>query len=135
MIKLDDDFLTELGYQHLPVGHRRVLLAAIYEELELRVGMRLTNSMSPAQLTEFERFIDRNDEQAALTWLQKHFPSYRDVVREEFATVRLELRMVKGDIESISTLYRDVELTPSLRPSPWAAEPSTNQADAPAEAG
>ena len=65
MIKLDDDLLQELGLAGLPAEEKKKLLAHIYETLEMRVGMKLAEQMSDAQLTEFEQFIDRNDEGGA----------------------------------------------------------------------
>ena len=91
MIKLDDDLLKELGLDGLPPEEKRKLLAHIYETLEMRVGMKLAEQMSDAQLTEFEQFIDRNDETGALAWLETNFPNYKDVVSQEFDRLKLEV--------------------------------------------
>jgi hypothetical protein len=80
MIKLDDDLLQALGLGALPPEEKRKLLAHIYETLEMRVGMKLAEQMSDAQLAEFERFIEVNDEPGALAWLEANFPNYKDVV-------------------------------------------------------
>ena len=50
MIKLDDQLLADLGLGDLPQEHRRVLLKAIYEELEIRVGTAIAAQMSNRQL-------------------------------------------------------------------------------------
>lgn len=57
MIRIDDSLLEELGLLALPKEERDKLLRQIYETLEMRVGMRLAERMSDAQLDEFERFI------------------------------------------------------------------------------
>lgn len=102
MIKLDDDLLQELGLAGLPAEEKKKLLAHIYETLEMRVGMKLAEQMSDAQLTEFEQFIDRNDEGGALKWLETNFPNYKDVVASEFERLKTEIRQVAPQILSSS---------------------------------
>lgn len=92
MIKLDDDLLLELGLNALSPDEKKKMLAHIYETLEMRVGMKLAEQMSEAQLTEFEQFIDRNDEAGALRWLESNFPNYKDVVAAEFETLKSEVK-------------------------------------------
>jgi hypothetical protein len=102
MIKLDDDLLKELGLESLPAEEKKKFLAHIYETLEMRVGMKLAEQMSDAQLTEFEQFIDRNDEGGALKWLETNFPNYKDVVAEEFEKLKSEVRQLAPQIVSAS---------------------------------
>src|SRR5690606_39155966 len=91
MFKLDNNFLTSLGLGSLPVDEKNKLLQAIYERLEMNVGMRLAEKMTDAQLDEFEGFIDRNDEAGALRWLETNFPNYKQVVAEELEKLKNEV--------------------------------------------
>jgi len=68
------------------------MLAHIYETLELRVGMRLADQMTDAQLDEFEAFIDKNDEEGALKWLETNFPDYKQVVADELEKLKGEIK-------------------------------------------
>lgn len=92
MFQLDDNLLQELGLGSLPAAEKNKMLAHIYETLELRVGMRLAEQMSDAQLDEFEGFIDRNDEAGALHWLETNFPDYKQVVAEELEKLKGEIK-------------------------------------------
>src|SRR5437868_12522677 len=92
MFQLDDNLLRELGLGDLPAAEKNKMLAHIYETLELRVGMRLAEQMTDAQLDEFEGFIDRNDEAGALKWLETNFPHYKDVVAEELEKLKAEIK-------------------------------------------
>jgi Protein of unknown function (DUF5663) len=92
MFQLDDNLLRELGLGELPAEEKNKMLAHIYETLELRVGMRLAEKMTDAQLDEFEAFIDRNDEEGALHWLETNFPNYKDVVAEELTKLKEEIK-------------------------------------------
>jgi Protein of unknown function (DUF5663) len=98
MIKLDDNLLIELGLGALPPEEKKKMLAHIYETLEMRVGMKLAEQMTDAQLDEFEQFINRNDEAGALRWLETNFPHYKQVVAEEFEKLKAEIRQVAPQI-------------------------------------
>jgi hypothetical protein len=102
MIKLDDDLLKELGLLGLPPEEKKKFLAHIYETLEMRVGMKLAEQMSDAQLREFEQFIDTNNEAGALKWLETNFPNYKDVVASEFENLKNEVRQLAPQILSAS---------------------------------
>src|SRR5437764_10019995 len=92
MFQLDDNLLIELGLGELPAAEKNKMLAHIYETLELRVGMKLAEQMTDAQLDEFEGFIDRNDEAGAIKWLETNFPDYKQVVAEELDKLKTEIK-------------------------------------------
>jgi hypothetical protein len=75
MFQLDDKFLQDLGLDQLPEEQKKPFLEHIYSELELKVGTRLSDGLSDAQLEEFEKIIDRNEE-AIDTWLSQHAPNF-----------------------------------------------------------
>lgn len=93
MLKIDNNLLQELGLEELPADEKNKMLKHIYDTLEMRVGMKLAEKMTDAQLDEFEEFIKRNDEAGALKWLETNFPNYKDVVATE-------LGLLKGEIKS-----------------------------------
>jgi hypothetical protein len=92
MFQLDDNLLQELGLGSLPAVEKNKMLAHIYETLELRVGMKLAEQMTDAQLDEFEAFIDKNDEAGALHWLETNFPDYKKVVADELDKLKAEIK-------------------------------------------
>ena len=49
----------------------------IYNELELRVGTKLSDGMSDAQLVQFESIIDRKDK-VIVAWLANNAPDYHN---------------------------------------------------------
>jgi len=99
MLKIDDNLLKELGLADLPLEEKDLLLSEIYQQLETRVGARIADGMSDAQLDEFGAFIDGNDEEGALAWLQKNFPDYPKVVNEELEVLKSELKSQAGHIK------------------------------------
>lgn len=73
MFQLNDEFLKELGLDQLPEEQRKPFLQHIYSELELRVGERLSQGMSDAQLEEFSGIIDKRPG-AVDDFLARHVP-------------------------------------------------------------
>jgi hypothetical protein len=105
MIRLDDDLLNELGLRDLSSTHRNAVLRGLYEELESRVGLVLAGRMTDEQLDAFEIFIDKNDEEGALGWLEENFPEYPEVVQQEFETLKSEISAQAGAITAVATVY------------------------------
>lgn len=77
MFQLDDKFLADIGMNELPEEQKKAFLQHIYDELELRVGTKLSDGMSDEQLEEFESIIDRKDE-VVTPWLEKYAPGYHE---------------------------------------------------------
>jgi hypothetical protein len=77
MFKLDENFLEELGLGQLPAEQKQAFLEHVYNQLELRVGTRLSEGLSDEQLAEFESFIDRDREKVA-QWVGEHAAEYRN---------------------------------------------------------
>lgn len=77
MFQLDDQFLQDLGLDQMPDEQRQAFLQHIYDELELRVGTRLSDGMSDEQLSEFEAIIDRKED-VIVNWLGQNAPEYRN---------------------------------------------------------
>jgi hypothetical protein len=131
MIKLDDNLLQELGLTALSPEEKKKMLAHIYETLEMRVGMELAKQMTDAQLSEFEEFINRNDEAGALRWLESNFPNYKAVVAAEFDKLKLEIKQVAPHIVASSQQQAaNHQAAPAPPPAgsyqaqPYAAPPS-----------
>ena len=76
MFQLNEEFLKELGLDQLPEDQQKSLLQHIYSALELRVGERLSQGMSDAQLEEFAGIIDKTPG-AVDDFLTKHAPNYQ----------------------------------------------------------
>ena len=98
MIKLDDNFLAELGLGALPPEEKKKMLGDIYETLEMRVGTKLAEKMSDAQLAEFEQLMDSKDEAGAFKWLQTNVPNYKEVVAQELETLKTEVKTAAPQI-------------------------------------
>lgn len=108
-LRLDNNLLDELGLGSLPPAEKDKMKHHIYETLEMRVGVRLAEQMSDQQLDEFESYINANDEAGALRWLETTFPSYKEVVADEFEKLKNEIKQVAPQIvtEAISSAQQE----------------------------
>lgn len=77
MFQLDDKFLDEVGLHDLSEEQKKPFLQHIYDELEIRVGTKLSDGMNDGQLNEFESIIDHKDE-IVVDWLAKNDPEYHN---------------------------------------------------------
>lgn len=94
MFQLDDNFLQEIGLGDLPEDQKKPFLQHIYSELELRVGTRLSDGLSDAQLEEFEQIIDRKVDKIQ-EWLAEHAPTYQQ--EEAFAKLQQSTKLEAND--------------------------------------
>lgn len=60
----------------------------LHRELELRVGRRMTEGLSEAELDEFDAVSI--DDEAALQWIEGYVPHYRQIVSEETEQLVME---------------------------------------------
>lgn len=96
MFQLDDQFLQDLGLDQMPEEQRQAFLQHIYDELELRVGTRLSDGMTDEQLAEFEAIIDRKEEVIS-NWLAQNAPDYRN--DEVFGRLQQAMELNADDVE------------------------------------
>mgnify|MGYP001334596027 FL=1 len=75
MFQLDDKFLSDIGLSDLPEEQKKPFLQHLYDQLESRVGMRLSEGMSDEQLEQFEAIIDKKAE-VVEAWVQQYAPAY-----------------------------------------------------------
>ncbi len=61
-MKFDDEFLNEVGLANLPPEQKSAFLKQAQDELELRVGEKISRGLTDAQIEEFEGIM-QNDQQ------------------------------------------------------------------------
>lgn len=102
MLRIDNDLLKEVGLGDLPMEEKSLLVTQIHEQLELRVGTRLAEKMSEEQKEEFDtNYIQQADEKGAMAWLEKNFPDYPEVVKEELQKLKEELKQQADTIRDV----------------------------------
>ncbi len=62
MIKIDENFLSEVGLADMPADEKAAFLAHAQEELEVRVGQKMSDGLTVDQLMEFDGIMNNDPE-------------------------------------------------------------------------
>lgn len=89
MIRVDEDFMTEVGLAEMPAAEKQAFMDHAEEELEVRVGQKISAGLSDKQISEFNRIS--NDNAATLSWLERNVPNFREIVMQVFKSFKQEL--------------------------------------------
>ena len=88
-MRFDDKFLQEMGLQAMPEDQKQAFLDYIQEELEVRIGERISKGLTEVQLNEFDMITDPAE---AAKWLEKNRPDYREIVTRTIEEMKAEIR-------------------------------------------
>lgn len=88
-MQFDDNFLQEMGLQAMPEDQKQAFLDYVQEELEVRIGARISKGLTETQLNEFDMI---NDPLEAAKWLDKNRPDYREIVTRTIEEMKAEIR-------------------------------------------
>lgn len=81
MLKFDESFLEEVGLSALPAEEKKPFLDHILEELQERLGIRLSEGLSDEQLDEFGAITDLDDKKVN-EWLALNASDY--ITRDDY---------------------------------------------------
>ena len=88
-MQFDEKFLQEMGLQAMPEDQKQKFLDYIQEELEVRIGERISKGLTEAQLSEFDTITDQAE---ATKWLEQNRPDYREIVTRTINEMKNEIR-------------------------------------------
>ena len=88
-MEFNDNFLQEMGLSEMPDDQKQRFLDYVQEELEVRIGERISEGLSEVQLNQFDLIADQAE---ATKWLEVNRPDYRDIVANTIAEMKAEIR-------------------------------------------
>ncbi len=88
-MEFDDKFLQEMGLSAMPEQEKQDFLNYVQEELEVRIGERISKGLTEAQLNEFDTITTQTE---AAAWLEKNRPDYREIVTRTIEELKAEIR-------------------------------------------
>ena len=88
-MEFDEKFLQEMGLSAMPEAEKQKFLDYIQEELEVRIGERISRGLTETQLNEFDMITDTNE---ARKWLEINRPDYREIVNRTINEMKEEIR-------------------------------------------
>ncbi len=95
MIRVDDDFMREVGLEAMPSDEKTPFMKDAEEELEVRIGQEIGGMMSEEQLEEFEVMTDAV---MAAEWLEENIPNYRKITEKVFADFKAEIKAEQAQL-------------------------------------
>lgn len=84
MYKFDDNFLESVGLGSMPAEQKEAFLQYAQDQLEVRIGEKMSEGLSEDQLDEFEKIID-NDQATLDKWIAGAGDYKNDVVYQKLA--------------------------------------------------
>ena len=78
-----------MGLSAMPEEQKQKFLDFVQEELEVRIGERISKGLTTAQLNEFDMITDPKE---AAKWLEKNRPDYREIVTRTIEEMKDEIR-------------------------------------------
>ena len=88
-MQFDEKFLQEMGLSAMPEDQKQAFLDYVQEELEVRIGERISKGLTETQLNEFDMITDPAE---AAKWLEKNRPDYREIVTRTINEMKEEIR-------------------------------------------
>lgn len=88
-MEFDEKFLQEMGLSAMPEDEKQRFLDYIQEELEVRIGERISRGLTEVQLNEFDMITDQSE---AAKWLEVNRPDYREIVERTITEMKAEIR-------------------------------------------
>ena len=88
-MEFDEKFLQEMGLSAMPEDQKQKFLDYVQEELEIRIGERISRGLTETQLNEFDMITDPVE---AAKWLEKNRPDYREIVNRTINEMKEEIR-------------------------------------------
>lgn len=97
-MQFDEKFLQEMGLSAMPEDQKQKFLAYIQEELEIRIGERISKGLTEEQINEFDMIEDINK---AREWLEKNRPDYREIVNRTIEEMKAAIRANRAKLVGV----------------------------------
>lgn len=88
-MEFNEEFLQEMGLSAMPEDQKQDFLNYVQEELEVRIGERISRGLTQVQLNQFDMITDQAE---ATKWLETNRPDYREIVNRTIEEMKAEIR-------------------------------------------
>ena len=96
-MEFDEKFLQEMGLSAMPEAEKQKFLDYVQEELEVRIGERISRGLTEVQLNQFDMITDQAE---ATKWLEINRPDYREIVARTINEMKEEIRANRNRLVS-----------------------------------
>jgi hypothetical protein len=82
------ELVQQLGIDKLPEDEQKAVLAQVFASLQMRVGQRLAEVLTPEQQKQIEQVANEKGDEAAFDELERLYPDYKKLYQEELDTIK-----------------------------------------------
>ena len=97
-MQFDEQFLQEMGLSAMPESQKQKFLDYVQEEVEVRIGQRISKGLTETQLNEFDMITDQAE---ATRWLERNRPDYREIVTHTIEEMKSEIRANRAKLVGV----------------------------------
>lgn len=87
-MRVDDEFMEEVGLGAMPAEEKQAFMQHAEEELQVRVGQGIGAELTDEQMEEFDAI---NDLKEVKVWLEQNAPNYRETVKRIYENFKQEI--------------------------------------------
>ena len=110
MNESQDNIITLLGLEDLPLENRAQLVAELTEILEVRVLSAAYDTLSEEQAKHLDTLLDENNPELVTTYIQENVPTLSDIFANQVEVLKAELVQHKAEITE--RLTQEMQLDP-----------------------
>lgn len=86
-----ENIIKILGIESLPDERKEQIVSKVADLVQKRLLVRVVESLSPEQQSEFTTLLEQNDAPALQEFMQKSVPGFADMLFEEVSRIKQEL--------------------------------------------
>ncbi len=108
MDNAQDNIITLLGLEDLPLENRAQLVDELTQILEVRVLSAAYDTLSEEQAQHLDTLLNDNDPELVTTYIQENVPTLSDIFASQIEVLKAELVQHKAEITK--NLTQELEL-------------------------
>lgn len=86
-----EQLIAEIGLQNMPSDVQDKMVETIYQTLNMRVGMALSDKLTDEQLDHLTELSKKGDDEVS-QWIEQTVPEYSTVIESEMQTIIDEIK-------------------------------------------
>jgi hypothetical protein len=104
--KTQENLITMLGLEYLPIGERAKVVEEVSQIVEMRVLSRVFDDLGEDTKEAYDKVLETKDPEQVMIFLQDNIPNINQYFSDEIARIREELQQKKAEFEQ--TLEKDL---------------------------
>lgn len=91
MQNFDQEIQDIVNSMDIPIKDHDLMIGSIYENLKLRVGIRMSSILNEEQLEQLEKTAQKDNDDDIFILINKYIPGADKLIQEELDQIKREL--------------------------------------------